>query len=65
MGFDFAGVKYLAHNKDQDGVPEGDDAYNMTYEEFFAPMVGAFQELTKLVEAQNKKIEILEKNSNQ
>ena len=41
MGFDFAGVKHMAHNKDNDGVAEGDDMYSLTYEEFIALMVGA------------------------
>jgi len=49
MGFDFAGVEYLAHNKDEDGVSEGDDLYNMKYSELIAPMVGAIQHLAQVV----------------
>ena len=60
MGFDFAGVKYMAHNKDENGVPEGDDLYSLTYEEFVAPMVGAIQQLSRQNEGlkqQNNELE--------
>jgi hypothetical protein len=61
MDFDFAGVKYFAHNKDENGVPTGDDMYGMAYEEFIAPIVGAIQQLTKKVEAQQEEIAELKK----
>ena len=41
MNFDFAGVKYLAHNGD------GEDMYGLAYEEFIAPIVASIQELSK------------------
>ena len=50
QGFDFAGVKKLDHNKDENGIPTGDDMYNLAYEELWAPMIAAFQQLCKKVE---------------
>ena len=50
MGFDFAGVKYMAYNKDENGVPEGDDQYSLQYEQLIAPLVGAVQQLSKKVD---------------
>ena len=41
MNFDFAGVKYLAHNGN------GEDIYGLAYEEFIAPIVSGIQELSK------------------
>jgi len=60
MGFDFAGVKYMAHNKDEDGVPEGDDQYSLQYEQLIAPLVGAVQQLSSkndALENRNNKLE--------
>ena len=60
MGFDFAGVKYMAHNKDENGVPEGDDQYSLQYEQLIAPLVGAVQQLSDkndALENRNNKLE--------
>ena len=46
MGFDCPAVEHLAHNKDEDGVPLGDDLYSLKYTELIAPMVAAIQRLT-------------------
>ena len=46
MGFDCPAVEFLAHNKDEYGVPMGDDLYSMKYTELLAPMVAAIQQLT-------------------
>ena len=54
MNFDFAGVKYLAHNND------GDDMYGLAYEEFIAPIIGGIQELSKENDNLNNKINELE-----
>ena len=54
MNFDFAGVKYLAHNGD------GEDMYGLAYEEFIAPIIGGIQELSKENDNLNNKINELE-----
>jgi len=51
MGIDCPAVQYLAHNKDADGIPEGDDLYTMGYTELIAPLVGAVQQLAGMVTA--------------
>jgi len=61
MGIDCPAVKYLAHNKDNDGVPEGDDTYTMAYTELIAPMVGAMQQLAGTVEKLQKEIATLKR----
>jgi len=50
MGIDCPAVEYLAHNKDEGGVPAGHDLYSVKYTELIAPMVGAIQELAATVE---------------
>ena len=64
MGFDFAGVKYFAHNKDEEGVPEGDDLYALQYEQLIAPIVGAIQQLSIKNDALEKRNENLEQQNN-
>jgi hypothetical protein len=61
MGFDFAGVKYLAHNKDKNGIPEGDDQYMMQYAQFIAPLVGAVKQLSARVNDLEIKMQALKR----
>ena len=60
MGFDCPAVEFLAHNKDGDGVPMGDDLYSMKYTELLAPVVAALQALTEKNAALEAKNEALE-----
>ncbi|MCL2378305.1 MAG: tail fiber domain-containing protein [Defluviitaleaceae bacterium] len=64
MGIDCPAVQYLAHNKDKDGVPEGDDLYTMGYTELIAPLVGAVQQLTDMVQQLQAEIVTLKNISN-
>jgi len=60
MGFDFAGVQYFGHHKDENGVPQGDDTYALALEEMTAPIVATLQhvlETNEALEAQNKALE--------
>ena len=45
MGFDCPAVEHLAHNRGEDGIPEGDDLYSMKYTELMAPMAAAIRQL--------------------
>jgi len=61
MGIDCPAVQYLAHNKDKDGIPEGDDLYTMGYTELIAPLVGAVQQLAGTVKQLQDEIAELKK----
>ena len=50
MGFDFAGVQYFGHHKDEEGVPLGDDAYALASEEMIAPIVAALQKALERID---------------
>jgi len=46
---DFAGFLDLSHNKDENGVPLGDDQYMLKTDELVAPMVAAMQDMYKMI----------------
>ncbi|MCL1861952.1 MAG: tail fiber domain-containing protein [Defluviitaleaceae bacterium] len=50
MGFDFSGVQYFGHHKDENGVPLGDDVYALATEEMTAPVVATLQHLLNKVD---------------
>ena len=56
MNFDFAGVKYLAHNGN------GEDMYAIAYAEFIPLIISAIQMLSRENEELKNRIEVLEKS---
>jgi len=59
---DFAGIKHLSHNKDENGIPLGDDQYQLSHDELHGVYVAAFKHQTKIISKLIGRIEMLERN---